>query len=748
MASVFVHGSGRPQVVDVFQVCADVLVGLTARVARWPKLIVAFMALMLVAAAGLSLGLSSRLTSGWSDWDDPGAANVHARQTIERATGINAQQGYVLLVRLSRPIRANSSMPARVRAAVAVLQQRPEVRGVVDYRTTRNGVLISRNGRQTLVLGRVGSVKENKVVPQLERQIRGDPVLADHVTLGGPTNANAQLITVVLHDLAFAEAIVFPLLFVLLIVVFRGVVAALLPLLGGAVSVLGTLLAMRVIVSFETLSVFGLNLVLALGLGLSVDFSLLIVSRYREQLRVSGPGLTALQDTMNSAGRTVMFSGMTVGSALLALLIFPQRFLYSMGVCGIVVVGIALVYALVILPALLTLLGSRVEALAPQRRQRPTVITGAADPTNVRWRTIATAVMRRPALWAVVASVVLLTLASPLLGVKFTAVQSANTLPGSVSAGRVAQAMDADFALPITDQEDILVTAPPSATGAIARYEQRLRRVTGVAAVMVARPISATNWLVQATLAGQPNTDATRTAVRGIEQVGLGYQTQITGPTSDGLSLNRDLARNLPYAAVILMVATVVLLFAMTGSVVLPVMAIVMNALSLGAALGIVVFVFQHGHFAGLFGTTGQGALESTSPIILAAVAFGLSTDYGVFLLSRIKEARDRGSSDREAVAVGMERTGRIVTSAALLFCIAMGALLLARLPFTEELGFGAALAVVLDATVVRAVLVPALMTLLGRVGWWAPVGLRQLHQQTGRAHDTGEQPPAEVVPS
>jgi RND superfamily putative drug exporter len=701
---------------------------------RHRKLIVVVAGMLVALAGAASLGLHSQLASGWSDWDDPGAVNVQARQVIENSTGIDPQQGYVLLVNTDQHLKPGAPMPAAVRAAAQLLRQRPEVRQVLDYQSTHNPALISKNGRQTIVIGQVGHIAENQVIPELKAQIQRDPLLAEHVMLGGSSAGSVQVMSVVLHDLTFAELVVFPLLFVLLVLVFRGVVAALLPLIGGAVAVLITMLAMRVIVEFTALSVFGLNLVFALGLGLSIDFSLLIVSRYRTELRAAGGGLTTLQSTMNTAGRTVLFSGLTIGSALVALLVFPQRFLYSMGICGIVVVATALLYALVILPAILALLGGRVEALAPRRWQRRGERAGTTDPSAVRWRRIAHAVMRRPALSAGGAVVVLLALASPLLGVRFTAVQSANTLPGNVSAGHVAQVMARDFATPITDQEYAVVAAPAGAEASVGHYAHQVASTHGVAAVEAPRPLGDTHWLVPIILAGQPNSASAQAAVHRIGDLPAPFAVHVSGPTADGVTLDEDLGRHLPLAASILIAATLVVLFAMTGSVILPVKAVIMNALSLGAALGIVVFVFQHGHGAGLLGTTGQGALESTSPIILAAVAFGLSTDYGVFLLGRIKESHDLGLPNRDAVASGIENTGRIVTSAAALFCIAMLAMVLARLPFTKELGFGTALAVILDATVVRAILVPALMTMLGQLNWWAPKPLRALHTRVGLA--------------
>lgn len=691
------------------------------------RLVLVVAGVLMIAAGVLSPGLHTKLTSGWADWDDPAATNVQASQLIHQSTGIDVKQGYALLVRTDQPIVATSMPPPEVAAATDLLRHRAEVREVIDYHSTGNPTLISTDGHYTLVLARVGQVVENRVVPDLQRQIDGDPLLADHVSLGGPTVANVQGAEVVIQDLTFAELIVFPLLFVLLIVVFRGVVAAGVALVGGAVSVLLALLAMRIVVEFSAMSVYGLNLVFALGTGLSIDFSLLIISRYRE-LADTDDDREALRATMSTAGRTVMFSGLTIASALLGLLVFPQPVLHSMGIAAILVTGSALVYALVILPAILAGLGRRIESLAPARWQRR-----GHDPAAARWRRIAAAVMRRPALSATLAAGVLLLLASPLIGVRFTSVLSATTLPEDVSAGYVAQAISHDFSAPISDEEQVVVTAPVDAGADVTAIAATLRTIAGVAAVGQPQILDSAHWLIPITLTGEPISATSRAATDRIEHLASPHPLQLTGPTADALALNASLGAHLPLAVAILIAATIIVLFAMTKSILLPLKAVLMNALSLGAALGCVVFVFQDGHFAGWLGAAGQGALDSTSPIVLAAVAFGLSTDYGVFLLARIKEAHDLGHDNREAVATGIEHTGRIVTSAAALLCLSMCALLLSRLAFVKELGFGAALAVILDATIARAILVPALMTILGDLNWWAPRSLRHLVARMNR---------------
>ncbi|WP_197502858.1 MULTISPECIES: MMPL family transporter [unclassified Mycobacterium] len=674
-------------------------------------------------AAVASVGLHARLTSGWNDWDDPSAGNVQARSVIEQATGIDSLQGYALLVRTDQHIDASLPPPPRVQAAIDILRHRREVRQVLDYHSAANPALISRDGHQTVLLAKVGRVVEKEVVSELQKQLADNPDLAGHVRLGGPTVADVQGAEVVIHDLTFAEMIVFPLLFGLLIIIFRGVVAALVALVGGATCVLLALLGMRIVLQFTAMSVYGLNLTFALGLGLSIDFSLLIVSRFRQQLVGASDATAALRATMVTAGRTVLFSGLTIASALLGLLIFPQEVLHSMGIAGILVTASALCYALLILPAILSALGGRIELFAPLRWQRRD-----QDPTAARWRRIADRVMRRPALSAMLAAAALMLLASPLLDVRFTSILTPDSLPAAVSSGQVAQAMNRDFSAPISDEEQIIVDAPADAGADVGTLANKVRAVAGVASVAPPRLLDDRHWLIAMTPGGAPISAASRATIDRVERLASPYGFRLTGPTADALALNRSLGKHLLPAAAVLMAATILVLFMMTRSVVLPAKAVVMNALSLGAALGSVAFVFQEGHLAGLLGAAKQDALDSTSPIVLAAVAFGLSTDYGVFLLGRIKESHDDGEDNREAVATGYKHTGRIVTSAAGLLCLSMSALLFSRVVFVKELGLGATLAVILDATIVRAVLVPSLMTLLGHRNWWAPSLLRTLH--------------------
>ncbi|MER5772503.1 MMPL family transporter [Streptomyces sp. NPDC001985] len=688
------------------------------------------LAVLLLALAVTALatvyggGVSAKLTNGLSDYDDPGGANVAARDTIARATGVDPQQGYLLLVRTDRPVTPGAAPSAPVRAAGELLRSRPEVRAVFDHSSGDGAALISRDGRSSVVVGAVRALSDKESVAaeeELQRAIEDDPLLRDSTLLGGSTPGHVQVAKVSDEDVAAAELIAFPVVLVVLFLVFRGLVAALVPLLGGVVSLLLTMAGLRLTTDFMTVSAGAMSLSFALGLGLSIDFGLLMVSRFREELAGGRDRAAAVRDTVATAGRTVLFSALTVAAALAALTAFPHPYLRSMGLAGVTTVLSAALFALVGLPALLAVLGRRINALAPRRWQR----TAGASAAEGRWHRLASAVMRRPAVFAVIATGILLLIASPLAGVRFTGVDPSQ-LPRETSAGRVAAALDREYEDPSTAPlQTVLTTGGAPDAERLARYAARIGSTPGVESVGTPFPLDDGHWEIDAVLAGSPLGDTAQRAAEDVRRLAAPYPAAHTGATADFLAQRDSIADGLPLAGGILAGVTLLLLFAFSGAVVLPLMALVMNVLSTGAAFGFLVWVFQDGHL----GFPAQNGLEATTPLLVFALAFGLSTDYNVFLLSRIKEARAQGLDERAAVARGLSRTGSIVTSAAVLFCVPVCALALSRLVFIQELGLGAAFAVLIDATVVRALLVPALMALLGTANWWAPAPLRRLHR-------------------
>jgi uncharacterized membrane protein YdfJ with MMPL/SSD domain len=684
---------------------------------------VLFAAAIVAAVAGVfGAGVAKHLSPYGAN--DPATQSVQATNRYEHATRRQIDAGVVALV-TGVDVRSAAGR-ARVDDVVRRLRAQPDVAAVASFYNTGDPAMVSRDHHATYVVAYFKPLSDTRVKDDaqvIERQFAG----RSDVRLGGQAIANAQANTQVSHDLARAELLAFPLIFLLSLLFFRSLVAALLPPLLGGLAIVTTFLALRIVSNVVDLSVFALNLVTGLGLGLAIDYSLFMVSRYREEAAKAGFGAPALRRTLATAGRTILFSSITAATAIAALAIFPQRFLYSMGIAGAMVALLAASLALFVLPALLAVLGPRVNALAPKWLQR--AADRDARPTESgAWYRLSQLVMRRPARVAVLSAAFLIALGIPFTGIRFMTV-NASVLPASASARQVNDILAQQFPPNRTTPLEVVVGAPAGSRRAEA-FAAQVRGLPGVSAVSAPRPAGPALALVDIAPLQPPLSQETKQLVHDVRALPEPFYVGVAGQTAAYLDLEASLGAHLPVVLAVIVAATLIILFLFTGSVVLPIKAVVMNLLSLSAVFGILVLIFQDGNLQGLLGYTSQGALDATQPIFLAAVAFGLATDYGVFLLSRIKEARDNGASDRDAVAIGLERTGRIVTAAALLFAVAIGAFATSQLVFIKELGLGAALAVLIDASIVRALLVPSLMALLGRWNWWAPAPLRRLHDR------------------
>ena len=681
---------------------------------RRARLVVIGAAVFFALSAALGAGVASRLDP--FGVDDPATESVIADQRLEDA-GFR-ETSLVVLVEGVDPRTAGGR--ARIAAISRKLERDHDVASVSSFITTGSSVFISHGGNATYLAVGLDPTEDRARQDAAERIADS---LADEpgVSVGGSALAERQVNTQVESDLRTAELYAFPLLFLLSLLFFRSLVAALLPLLVGVLAIVGTFLTLRVATELSSVSIFALNVATALGLGLAIDYSLFIVSRYREEIARTGPGLEAMRRTLATAGRTVLFSSLTVAGALASLLVFPQRFLYSMGIAGFFVALIAAAISLTLLPAVLTLLGRRINALAPAFLARR-ADRDARPAHEGFWYRLAQLVMRFPGRIATSAAVLLIALGLPFLGIKFTSVD-AQVLPTSASARQVDDTLRTQF----PPYRDTPITLALSGN---AQHAARIANIAahqpGVATVRSPLKLASGNYAVNVISSAKPLSDPSQQLVRDLRS--LDGNVLVTGTTAHYLDLQHSLGKHLPLALAIVAVLTITVLFAMTGSLILPLKQLLMNALGLSAMFGILVWVFQDGRLEGLLGYTSQGGLEAPQLLLLFAVVFGLSTDYGVFLLARIKEARDGGYSDSEAVAVGLERTGRIVTAAALLFAVAFGAFLTSKVIITKELGLGTAAAVLIDATIIRALLVPALMRLLGRWNWWAPRPLRRLH--------------------
>jgi len=649
--------------------------------------ILAATAVFAVAAFALGGPVVSHLKSGAALFQDPHSESVRAFELLQNASGVEPDPGVVAFV------PRGSLEAVRVRIAGD-----PEV-----ARTTIVDRFVFGFFRHGL------DVRSQRAATRLRDAFADEP----GVVLGGGPIANQEINAIVRRDLERAELIALPIVLLLSFGVFRGVVAAFLPPLVGVVAIGATLLGLRAVVEVMDVSVFALNLITGLGLGLAIDYSLLLVSRYREEIVRRGAGPEALRATLATAGRTIVFSSLTVAAAMASLAVFPLRFLSSMAVGGALVALSAAAVSLVSLTALLHVLGGRVNALAP-RRWQPSSGGG-------RWALLAGTVMRRPAVVAAVCSALLLALTLPALGIRVAGID-ANVLPKSADARQVADALDAHGLRGLASPVNVVLRGRPGPAEVA-----RARALHGVASIAEPRLVGGDVWRLDVAPAQPAPSQTTQRLVDRLRDVFPG--ALLAGQAAAVGDQRKSIVTHLPWALALLGLTSFVLLFAFTGSVVLPFKALLMNALTIGSALGLLVLVFQRG--------VGVEGLEQTQPVLLGATVFGLSTDYAVFLLSRIKEAHDGGAANTTAVAAGLERTGRIVTAAALLFCVAIGSFATSRLVFVQELGVGTAAAVAIDASIVRALLVPSLMAILGEWNWWAPAALRRLR---GRFVPAGRQ--------
>jgi RND superfamily putative drug exporter len=728
-------------------------------VIRRARLVLVLSALLVAAAAVVGAGAVGKLQGG--GFDDPASESSRARVALEQTFG---QQQANLVVLVTAREGADVDDPAVAAEARAVVDRLRGERGVEvlgDYWSAQGPAaqsLRSKNATRALVVAHVdgGPDEAQERVADLSPAFTGTGS-ALSTQVGGYEQANLDITDRVTADLATAESLAVPLTLALLVVVFGSVVAGLLPLLVGGIAVAGTFAALSVMAEVTDVSVFALNLTTALGLGLAVDYSLLVVSRFREELARGRTTEDAVLATLRTAGRTVLFSSATIAVALSALLVFPLFFLRSFAYAGIAVVAVAALASLVTLPALLTVLGPRVDRLRVGRRSR----RGSAVPASSGgWSRLAWLVMRRPVLAATPVVGILLVLGLPFLGVTF-GLPDDRVLPADVSQARqVGDVLRADFtsqdsgALPVVLPQ-VSGGSAADRTAAVVRYAEDLSRVRDVARVDSPAGTVVAGRLVAPAAPGQaegmtegagafvrvipavdPNGAAAEDLVNAVRAVpaptGTGTGGPLVGgPSAELVDSKATIAAGLLPAIALIAATTFVLLFLFTGSVVLPLKALVINAVSIVGVLGAMVWVFQEGHLSGLLGFT-PTPLSLTMPLLMFCVAFGLSMDYEVFLLGRITEQRAAGADTTTAVAVGLERTGRIVTAAAALLAITFFAFVTSSVSFIQMFGLGTGLAIVLDATLVRAVLVPALMRIMGRANWWAPAPLKRLHARIG----------------
>ena len=742
---------------------------------RAPRRIVAIAALVMVACGIFGIPVAKSLSAG--GFQDPTSESAQATQLLVDKFG---QGDMELVISVTDDSAAAGAQSPAARAVatdiVTQLQESPSVGQVTSAWTAPQSAapaLVSKDGKTGLIVAGItgGESGAQKHAKELTDRLVHD---RDGVTVraGGVAMTYVQINTQSEKDLLMMEAIAIPLSFIVLVWVFGGLLAAALPLAVGGFAILGSMAVLRATTYVTDVSIFAMNLTIAMGLALAIDYTLLIISRYRDELADGADRDRALIRTMTTAGRTVLFSALTVALSMVAMVLFPMYFLKSFAYAGIAVVTFAAVAAIVVAPAAIVLLGDRLDALDTRRLFR--YLLGRPEPVRkpveqMFWYRSTKFVMRRSIPVAVAIITLLLLLGAPFLGIKW-GFPDDRVLPQSASAREVGDDLRSEFA--VDSSTNVTVVIPDAAGVApteLDRYAAALSRVADVSSVsapggsfvdgqLTGPPAAATGMkdgsaFLTIGSSAPLFTDASETQLDAVHAVTTpdGKPVLVTGLAQ----INRDSAQaitsRLPLVLGVIAAITFVLLFLLTGSVVLPLKALVLNVLSLTAAFGALVWIFQDGHL-GAFGTTPTGTLVANLPVLLFCIAFGLSMDYEVFLVSRIREfwlksGKTRADND-ESVALGLAKTGRVVTAAALLMSISFAALIAAQVAFMKMMGVGMTLAIIADATLVRMALVPAFMHLLGRWNWWAPKPLVKLHERIGISESADDPIPAAERPT
>jgi RND superfamily putative drug exporter len=702
---------------------------------RWTVLAAALA--LVVVGATWGAAVFGQLTGG--GFDDPASESSRAAARITEELG---PQGADVIVLFSDDTTTVDQPAFRdpVTATLTRLREHPEVRQVTSWYETQAPTLVSDDRRATYALVQLRATDEDDKTAAYDDLVPVFDTPGVRTETGGTVPflhvANEQTT----EDITKAEILSMPVLLVLLILIFRGLVAAMTPLLIGGLAILGAFIAVRVLNMFTEVSIFAINVITLLGLGMAIDYALFVVSRFREELDAGRDVHAAIARTMATAGRTVLVSGVIIALAMSSLLIFPMAFLRSMALGGVAAVLIAMIASLTVLPALLAVLGPRINALRVplpkwRRRAEPAVTGGA-------WARIARSVMRRPVPYLLGVLVVLAVLAVPSLRMEFGGFDE-RVLPIGSEPRAVADRISDDFPGGTVAPIDVLVSGAP--VEQVQPFADRVAGVDGVTGVTVAAN-QGTSTLLSVTYTGEPTGDVAQDAVRAIRALPVpdGAEVLVGGRPAADRDLLDSLSAGLPWMALLMAAATLIMLFLAFGSVVLPIKAVLMNLVSIGASFGVVVWIFQDGHFADLLGFTPTGFVEPSNPIFMLAVLFGLATDYEVFLLSRVREEWDRTGDNTASVAAGLQYTGRIITAAALLLIVVVAGFATGGMAYIKLIGVGMIVAIVVDATLVRALLVPASMRLLGRWNWWAPGPLGRVYRRYGiRESESGDDDPA-----
>jgi RND superfamily putative drug exporter len=744
---------------------------------RWLVLVAGL--LFMVASGVLGTSVFSSLKAG--GYNNPGAESTLAADTLSNQLGFDQRTLVVLFTSKDGTTIDRPAFKSAVETTLSKIQGQSGVGKVTTFYTSGATQLVSNDRTSTYaVVGLDGSDDA-----QLKTMNRIRPLLTSdtlQVRLGGYAAVSQDMTNQVQKDLETAETLSFPILFVLLLFIFGSLLAASLPLFTGGFAILGAFLILRIVTNFTDVSIFAINVITMLGLGLAIDYSLFVVSRFREELvRQNGDVAASLASTMKTAGRTVIFSGFTVTVSLLSLVVFPQMFLKSLGLGGAAAVLVAMLAAVTVLPATLALLGSRVNSLSVRSIFRRRGARNSSQPAGNGegrgyWYRTSSFVMKHPVIVLAVTLLPLLVVGLPFLRINL-AVPDQRSLPTSSESRQVGDVLASDFPKNETTPIRIVVKSNTPALDAASlsslfAYTRDLEQVPGVrsveslvsidprldaggaqayrqfyagigssrnpqaaqAAGAAAQYSKGDYSVVNVLFNSDPASQASENLVKAIRATPppVGLSVLVGGNTAEEVDFLASLAANIPTALAIIAGVMFVILFLMLGSVVVPVKAVVLTILSLSASFGALVWIFQDGNLSNVLGFTPLGSVDGTQPVLVFAIALGLSMDYEVFLLSRIKESYDRTKDTAKAVATGVQKTGTIITSAALLLVVVIGSFAMGQVLVMKEIAIGLGLAILVDATIVRTFLVPATMRLLGRYNWWAPRPLAALYHRLG----------------
>ncbi len=711
-------------------------------VVRRRKSILAVYLVSLVIAGGIGAGVFGNLKT--QGYDNPHSESARVDTLLK--SDFNSEEASAVLIIDSPTSADDSSTETAANDITTQVAKIANVEKVISYwNTGKLASLKSTDGKAGLAL-----VYFNKDISPEVASSTAAQVQADFDSQQGDVKTYVGGLQVIYHsinsqiktDLAKAESIAIPLNIILLLIIFGTAISAGLPMVVALGSILGSFFVLFAISQVTDVSVFALNLVTGLGLGLGIDYALLIVNRFREELHAGQDVEASVAKTVASAGRTVFFSGIAVTLVLAAMMVFPQYFLKSFAYAGMSVVIFAILASLFALPAVLAMLGSRVDKFAIRKAVLVTNNDGA-------WAWLARNVMKRPILVIAGTFLALTALALPALSVKFGQVDD-RVLPANNKAAIASATLRDRFDGQQTTPIETLIPVAGNSISNVNRVATEISQVSGVVSVLspnlvidnklrtttqTTTPSQTSDhfYRISAVTQDGPREQSSVEIVKRIRGLDLPSGTLVGGASAIYVDSQAGIADNLPTVIGWLALATFIVLFLYTGSILLPLKAVILNLTSLMATLGVVTWVFQYGHMMWLTGDfTVTGVLDTSTIVLIAVVAFGLSMDYEVFMLSRIKEEHDRGANTTDAVSFGLQRSGRIVTAAAVLIAMVFATFMTSGVTSIKMLGLGTAFAIMLDATVVRGLLVPALMRIAGKWNWWAPAPLRKIHARFG----------------